>query len=169
VSDNVVLENLRREGRVEAKVQVLIIRGRREIPLETSDVSFKGLFLRTEDPPPVRSLVRLRVQLPKGVIEAHAMAVHVVDGARDARRSGVGVQLWGLAGPGRLAWDTFIQDLLQAKREITKTEKEAAPPSEASPLSGDNPTRSGIRVAPIVNLDVDLEVDLGGTSSRETG
>src|SRR4051812_37096082 len=83
--------NLRREARVEARIKVAIVRGRRTESLETSDVSFKGLFLRTSGRPPVRWLLRLRVVLPAPAesasggkpgadgtrqIEAHAMAVH---------------------------------------------------------------------------------------------
>jgi hypothetical protein len=142
-----VSQNLRREGRVEARVQVLVVRGRRTIPLETTDVSFKGLFLQTEEPPPVRSLVRLRVKLPHGDIEAHAMAVHVSG-------SGVGVQFWGLAGPQRLAWDSFIQELLQVKRSNARK-------SDPPPPSADNPTPSGIRIAPIVDLVPDASRDAG--------
>lgn len=153
-------ENLRREGRLEAKIQVALVRGRQTIELETSDVSFKGLFLRTQEPPPVRSLVRLRVKLPGREIEAHAMAVHVAPGSGD-RGPGVGVQFWGLAGPDRAAWDGFIQELLQAKRVVAKaaalSAAAEAPPESAQ--TGGSP--SGIRIAPIVDLD--------GTASRSVG
>jgi hypothetical protein len=113
-------ENLRREARVDARIRVLVVRGRRTVPLETSDVSFKGLFLVTDDPPPVRSLMRLRVALPAREIEAHAMAVHVSDDAGDGRGAGVGVQFWGLAGPDRTAWDDFVRDLIQTRRAAAK-------------------------------------------------
>ena len=147
-------ENQRREGRVEAQIQVALVRGRRTIELETSDVSFKGLFLRTPEPPPVRSLVRLRVKLPGREIEAHAMAVHVVEGAAE-RTPGVGVQFWGLAGPDRTAWDAFIQELLQAKRAAAKAAAAAAAAAaEAAPESAPHDGMpSGIRMAPIVDLD----------------
>lgn len=120
-------ENLRREARIAARIRVNVIRGRRVIPLETSDVSFKGLFLETTEPPPLRSLLRLRVALPTREIEAHAMAVHVttledVEAMRDdppgppPRGPGVGVQFWGLAGPARTAWDDFVRELIHTKR-----------------------------------------------------
>ncbi|MCW5837775.1 MAG: PilZ domain-containing protein [Labilithrix sp.] len=114
--------NLRREARVEARVRVSVVRGRRTFALETSDVSFKGLFLVTDEPPAVRSLMRLRVTLPLREIEAHAMAVHVAraDDGGDERGAGVGVQFWGLAGPDRVAWDDFVRELIQAKRAAAK-------------------------------------------------
>jgi hypothetical protein len=158
-------DNQRREGRVEAKIQVMVVRGKRTIPLETADVSFKGLFLQTDEPPPVRSLVRLRVRLPTGDIEAHAMAVHVSasePGNTGAGRGGVGVQFWGLSGPDRVAWDGFIQDLLQAKRAAEKSAKDAIPPSGEAPTFAADSTPSGIRIAPILDLaSVPPDADVG--------
>lgn len=131
-------ENLRREARVDACITVTVVRGRRTSALETSDVSFKGLFLRTDDPPPLRSLMRLRVALPRGEIEAHAMVVHVtvIDEASDGRVAGIGVQFWGLAGPDRVAWDDFVRERIQLKRAELKSRAELAatpePPSSAT-------------------------------------
>jgi hypothetical protein len=118
-----------------AKVPVVVVRGRATIDLETSDVSFKGLFLRTESPPPVRSLVRLRVALPKREIEAHAMAVHVGD-------SGVGLQFWGLAGPDRTAWDEFVSELVESRRASAKT---ATPPPVSVKVPPSSPPASSLK------------------------
>jgi hypothetical protein len=119
-------ENLRREARIDARIKVSVVRGRNLVSLETSDVSFKGLFLCTAEPPPVRSLLRLRVSLPVREIEAHAMAIHVSKDEADGRSSGVGVQFWGLAGPDRTAWDDFVRDLIQARRAAAKSLAEAS-------------------------------------------
>jgi hypothetical protein len=124
--------NWRREPRIDAKLPVVVVRGKTTTDLETSDVSFKGLFVRTQSPPPVRSLVRLRVALPSREIEAHAMAVHVGD-------AGVGLQFWGLAGPDRTAWDDYVRDLAETRRASAKTAtpppvsvKPTAPPPSSS-------------------------------------
>jgi hypothetical protein len=129
-------ENRRRDARMEACIPVEVVRGRAARVHETLDVSFRGLFLRTTDPPALRSLVRLRVALPSRTIEAHAMAVHLVDRAAE-HACGVGLQLWGLAGEGRHAWDAFIRDLVRARRA------EAA--AAAHPANSEMPTPSGIR------------------------
>lgn len=102
-------ENMRREARFDVKMPVEVYRGRNTHSLETSDVSFKGLFVKTNDPPPIRSLVRLRVTLPGRAFEAHAMVVHVVEGI------GVGLQFWGLSGSDRAAWDDFVRARRPAK------------------------------------------------------
>jgi hypothetical protein len=159
-----VTENLRREARVDAKIKVIVVRGRREVPLETSDVSFKGLFLRTGEPPPIRSLLRLRVSLPLREIEAHAMAVHVAteedvkeaaDEAGSAptvattRGAGVGLQFWGLAGPDRVAWDDFVRDLIQKKRAATKkpSGRMQAIKAAAAEAAAATANQSGTRIA----------------------
>jgi hypothetical protein len=119
-------ENLRREARVAVCVPVLVFRGRKAVSLETSDVSFKGLFVRTTDPPPLRSLVRLRVTLLDREFEAHAMAVHLVSACQTTPGGGehvpgVGLRFWGLSGPDRTAWDDFVYGLVQARRDAPKS------------------------------------------------
>lgn len=121
-------ENLRREARVDVRVPVVVYRGKNAMPLETSDVSFKGLFVRTTEPPALRSLVRLKVALVDREFEAHAMAVHVVKAEASGQGStngashvpGVGLQFWGLSGPDRTAWDDFVGGLVQARRVAAK-------------------------------------------------
>jgi hypothetical protein len=108
----VTKENLRREVRFGANLAVVIHRGRRTFAVETSDVSFRGLFLKTADPLPLRSLVRLGVTLPSTrMIEVHAMVVHVVDG------DGVGLQFWGLSGQDRQAWDDYVRRLVPPRKK----------------------------------------------------
>lgn len=161
-----VLDNLRREVRVDARLHVYVVRGRQRVKVETTDVSFKGLFLKTSDPPPVLSLIRLRVVLPQREIDAHAMAVHVVTvddiGESDDRRDlGVGVQFWGLAGPDRTAWDDFVRELIQSKRPL----KRLVEPIVAEPK--ETPTEEGTE--PPANLDEERRHDLSvkcGNSSR---
>jgi PilZ domain-containing protein len=139
-------ENLRREARVDVRVPVVVYRGRSPVALETSDVSFKGLFVRTTDPPALRSLVRLKVALFDREFEAHAMAVHVV-GANDTQEGGevhepgVGLQFWGLSGPDRTAWDDFVRGLVHARRAVAKKSSESAHPALSEPS-----TPSGVRI-----------------------
>lgn len=139
-------ENLRRETRVDMRVPVVVYRGRSAMPLETADVSFKGLFVRTTEPPALRSLVRLKVAIIGREFEAHAMAVHVVKAGASGEGSandaahvpGVGLQFWGLSGPDRTAWDDFVSGLVQARRAAAKKAAigEHPPVTEAATPSG---------------------------------
>lgn len=113
------------------RVPITLIRGRKALPVETLDISFKGLFVVTDDPPPLRSLVRLRIALADREFEAHAMAVHV--GEADVpdpsgvvvRCTGVGLQFWGLSGPDQKAWDDLVARLI-ARRSGPASQRHSA-------------------------------------------
>lgn len=141
-------ENLRREARVDVKVPVIVYRARKPVVLETSDVSFRGLFVRTTDPPPLRSLVKLKVALIGREFEAHAMAVHVVTASSstegDARIPGVGLQFWGLSGQDRTAWDDFVRGLVHARRGPVRPPH--TPLESAHPALTEPNTPSGVRI-----------------------
>ena len=129
-----ITHNQRREPRIDVCVPVTVFRGKKAITLETSDVSYKGLFLRTNEPPALRSLVRLKVSLMDRELEAHAMAVHVVGESDDPndRVPGVGLQFWGLAGANRSAWDDFVRNLVLARRAAAKAANASTAPLSQS-------------------------------------
>ncbi len=116
---------------METCLKVNVVRGRQVEVFATSDVSYKGLSLRMEQEPALRSLLRLRVALPAREIEAHAMVVHVASERDAAGRVSVGVQFWGLAGPERTQWEEFVREVLHTPAPVE-----------------DRVTPSGMRVSP---------------------
>ena len=131
--------NARRDVRVEGVLPVLVQRGKAGIPLLTSDVSFRGLFVPTNMASAIRSLVRLRITLGARIIDTHAMVVHVKADGED-RVVGMGLQFWGLAGADRFAWDSYVNTLLTDKRASDKRA------SESHPAASEPSTPSGVRV-----------------------
>lgn len=130
-------ENHRRDTRVEVRLPVVVLRGKLALALETRDMSYRGLFVCTQEPPALRSLVRLRVSLPTRTFETHAMVVHVVEGA--AHETGVGLQFWGLSGPDRKAWDDVVRQLMQAQHATLKKSQltlHTPHPAGTEPVSG---------------------------------
>jgi hypothetical protein len=108
----------RQDRRFPFRLAVTLVRGREEIPLRTDDVSFQGLFLETDEPVPLRQLVRLRLLLPPFHREliAHGMAVHAVRPEGDPiRPPGVGVQLYGLDRAARNVWSDFVARVRQGE------------------------------------------------------
>jgi hypothetical protein len=102
---------LRRGDRTAYRLPVTLVRGREEIPLRSEDVSFSGLFLETDEPPPLRHLVRLRLILPPyhRELSAHGVVVRVVPpGNPEGRRPGVGVELFALDRAARTVWGHFV-------------------------------------------------------------
>jgi uncharacterized protein (TIGR02266 family) len=75
------------------------------VALYATDVSQGGMFVVTDDPPPVLSEVELRLVLPEGhEMPLRARVVHVIEPAQAAharREPGVGIELIGLDGPTR--------------------------------------------------------------------
>lgn len=135
-----VTANLRRDARMDVRIPVVIIRGKGTREHETLDVSFRGIFLKCEEPPALRSLVRLKVTIPNRTLEVHAMAVHVIP-AGDDREGGVGLQFWGLSGNDRQAWEDFVRALVAMRRDAAKK----AALQAAHPANTEMNTPSGIR------------------------
>ena len=107
------------------------------MPLVTSDVSFRGLFVPTTIAPALRSLVRIRMTLGVRIIDTHAMVIHIRTDP-DERVVGIGLQFWGLTGTERIGWDAFVNGLLTTKRATAKriAEASAADAAEGSTPSG---------------------------------
>jgi Tfp pilus assembly protein PilZ len=101
----------RRDKRYRYQVPAVLSRGTRDLSLLTGDVGYRGLFLRTDDPPPLRQLLQVKLRLPPGNDElaVHAMAVFVVPGGTVGRAPGVGLQLYALSGEARQRWERFVQ------------------------------------------------------------
>lgn len=114
------MEN-RREQRFPARITARVFRRGGAIELLTNDVSFRGVFVRTDSPPQLRQLVKVELLLPENVIVAgHAMVVHVAkrpDGAAkgDGPVPGIGLQFWGPLAHAK-EWQEFIHDLRRREK-----------------------------------------------------
>jgi hypothetical protein len=81
--------------------------------VEMLDASYRGLFIRTDEPPPERQLVKLMIELPGRDIELHGVVVRIV--ADPLGRCGVGLRFFALNGQDRADWEGFISSLLQKR------------------------------------------------------
>ncbi len=77
------------------------------------DASFRGLFIRTDQPPPERQLVKLLVELPTRDLEAHAVVVRLV--IDPVGRAGVGLRFFALNGQDRIDWESFIASVVNRR------------------------------------------------------
>src|SRR5262245_55545372 len=98
------------------------------VELLTHDVSFRGVFVRTDTPPVLRQLVKIELVLPdKTLIGGHAMVVHVAPKQQGVPKGegpvpGIGLQFWGPIENAR-AWEQFIHGLRQRERAGTAAAK----------------------------------------------
>jgi Tfp pilus assembly protein PilZ len=106
----------RREPRFRLQIPVQLRLARQVIDLVTEDVSFSGMFLRTDSPPPERGLVKVDVVMEgePTPIPLVAMVVHTVPAEPNGRRvAGAGLQLYGVGGEVRDRWARLILALRQ--------------------------------------------------------
>jgi uncharacterized protein (TIGR02266 family) len=99
----------RRDKRYRVRLPIRTRIGGRVQELVTEDVSFRGLFLHTSAPLPLRQLIRIEASLPpEGISFAtHGMVVHSVPES-GGRQAGCGVQFYGMGDERRL-WERYIQ------------------------------------------------------------
>lgn len=107
------MDEKRREPRYPARILARVFRRNQVIEQLTNDVSYRGVYLRTDAPPALRQLVKVELVLPKGeLVGGHAMVVHLAEPTPDGGRGvpGMGLQFWGPIQNQR-AWDLFIHEL----------------------------------------------------------
>ncbi len=73
--------------------------------MEVVDASYRGLFIRMSEAPSIRELIKLRISLPNGVQEMHAVVMRVVF---ENGRPGVGLRFFALNGEPKAEWEAFI-------------------------------------------------------------
>lgn len=107
----------RRDRRYPVRIPGVILSRKGEVPVLTGDVSFRGAFLRTDNPPQLRQLLRVRFEMPPEFgpspadreLSTTGMVAHVVSvGDAAGRAPGAGVEFYGLDGELRDKWERFI-------------------------------------------------------------
>ncbi len=93
------------------RLPVTLCIGRDTAKLYTGDVSFRGLFVCTDDPPTLRQLISVELELPssKEVFKSHGMSVYVLKPGQEVNRlPGVGIQFYAQAESQRRQWERFV-------------------------------------------------------------
>jgi len=104
----------RREPRYRLRIPVILRIGREATELMTEDVSFSGMFVRTDAPPPERGLIKIDIPVPGEVVPLAltAMVVHRVEPKPSVNRTpGAGLQLYGVGAALRDQWARYILSL----------------------------------------------------------
>lgn len=104
----------RRDTRARISLPAHVVRRGGMEAIETLDASYRGLFVRMDDPPPERELVKLRIELPgEQEMEVHAVVVRLV--VDPVGRCGVGLRFFALNGQERSAWESFISNIINRR------------------------------------------------------
>ena len=102
----------RRDTRYAIKFPVQLSIGKRTLSLLAADVSYGGVFLRTDTPPPLQQLVNVQLVLPIGdrALSVHGMTVRVVKPDNPSGYdAGIGVQFYAVEQATRESWETFVR------------------------------------------------------------
>lgn len=103
----------RRDVRARITVPAEVVRRSGNVTVQMLDASFRGIFLRMTDPPQVRELVKLRIELPTRELFAHAVVVRHTE--EPGGRMGVGLRFFALNGQDKTDWETFVTSALHAR------------------------------------------------------
>ncbi len=99
-----------REGRARVSLPTLYVRRNGAVRVEMVDASFRGLFVRMNDAPEVRQLLRLRITLPTRTLDVHGVVARVVP--EPAGEVGVGLRFFALNGADRMEWESYVSRFL---------------------------------------------------------
>ncbi len=134
------LKQRRRDKRYRTDLTIRTRLNGRPAELEIEDVSFRGMFIVSQQPLPVRGLIKIEATLPPNgtSFATHGMVVYVVPPGDPSRHTpGAGVQFYGM-GDERRAWEAYIQHLQRSTEAqpdrrsiqgITPLPEQAPPPS----------------------------------------
>lgn len=104
----------RKTPRLDIELPLTLRVGFEERSLKALEVAQGGLFIATLNPPPLRQLVHLTLELPgERKLEVDGMVVRVVsqkDSPRVGSPPGIGVQFYGLDGVVEAMWRTFVDE-----------------------------------------------------------
>lgn len=112
------MDEQRREPRFRYELAVTMTAGRRTWSLSTHDVSYRGMFVRLDDPPKPREFVRLEVSLPDGgkLVLQGMVAFVTREGDEMGRPPGVGIQFFGSGGAEHQAWEAFVRKVWEEQQ-----------------------------------------------------
>lgn len=101
----------RRDTRARISLPARVVRRGGDETIEMLDASFRGLFVRMDNPPPERQLLKLVVNLDENrALEMHAVVVRLV--IDPVGRWGVGLRFFALNGQERAEWERYISSAL---------------------------------------------------------
>ncbi len=165
----------RREARYAFQLKVTLRSGAETFQLNTSDVSYRGIFLCTESPPNLRELIAIEATLPPDntPFHSHGMCVFSLteNASSAANTSGTGIQFYAQSENDRGIWERFILHVRESFSEKdlefpssarrrhprldVKFEVKPANISELETLYSRNLSTGGLF------LETDLDLDVG--------
>jgi len=123
----------RRHTRYRLQLPATVAFGVKRYFLQTEDVGAAGVFVRMDDPPALRELVRLAIELPDGTAFATGATVvwRIGPGEASARTPGAGLQFCALGADAKALWRGFVADVRAAAKQVALA---PCPPETPEPI-----------------------------------
>lgn len=119
----------RRDPRVNVQLEVYLQTARGEDPYVTKDIAYRGIFVVTPNPFPLRKLVRFRADLDGENVQMMGLVAHRVnsmDAEERGTQPGMGVSLFSVGHSSRERWRSFVREQYEldpeARRQVEMDE-----------------------------------------------
>ncbi len=113
----------RREERYPIRLPVVLRIGQVSHNYVSGDVSYRGIFVCTDEPPVLRQLITIEAVLPPNNTEfiSHGMSVYTLHPNNARKRSpGVGIQFYAQSQDNRRIWEHFVDHARNSPPDIPK-------------------------------------------------
>ena len=112
----------RKSPRVSVSLDVFVQTVDGDVPCETRDASYHGVFIVRPHPLPLRKLIRFRTRIPDTDEELQmlglvAHTVNATEAAERGRDPGMGIQLFSLGRQTRDRWRDYVDSLYEEHPE----------------------------------------------------
>lgn len=118
----------RRDPRVNIALRVKMSTPTGYQTFKTKNISYRGIFIISDEPLPLRRLARLIVQTDHGSeLEVLGMVAHRINASDAAERNispGMGVQIYPVGSANNDVWRDFITDHLEQDPELRQAVRE---------------------------------------------
>jgi uncharacterized protein (TIGR02266 family) len=155
----------RRDPRHPVRLPIILHRGPHKQALLTEDVSVRGVFVRTDDPPPIKALVRVEMVLPtdsEPLVASGVVAHRVQQPTEAAHRSpGAGIHFYDLPADQLARWRGFVDWAAERAARI------ARPLRVSAPMAPEPVRRSEPRRAIQLRVRVRTEAELHTLYTRD--
>ena len=123
----------RRHTRYRLQLPAVVTFGAKRYRLQTEDVAAAGVFVRMDDPPALRQMVSIGVELPDGsTFQTAAVVAWRIDPAHATNRvPGAGLQFHAVAADAHAVWEIFVKDVRVAAQQVAS---EPSPPATPEPI-----------------------------------
>lgn len=123
----------RRSPRVNTALDVFLQTVDGDVSFQTRDASYEGVFLVSQNPLPLRKLIRFRTRLPNSqedlqMLGLVAHTVNPADAAETGQAPGMGIQLFSLGRETKERWREYIDELYTINPEARRAVESARRP-----------------------------------------